>query len=186
MQEINCGIYCFDADLFWKHIDEIQPTIRRTNTISPTWPRFCHPRRPRVQPTFTSRISELLGINNRVELAAVDRIFRERKVRELMLDGVTIEKPETVPSIRRFTIGMDTVIEPFAQISGNTVIGDDCHIGACSIVQDSNLGDDVEIVPFTIVANSRLESNAHAGPFARLRMENHVEPRARTSGISSS
>ena len=40
--------------------------------------------------------AELLGINTRVELAEVDKIFRERKVRELMLEGVTIEKPETV------------------------------------------------------------------------------------------
>ncbi len=44
---------------------------------------------------------ELLGINNRVELAAADRIFRERKVRELMLGGVTVEKPETVSVDRR-------------------------------------------------------------------------------------
>jgi bifunctional UDP-N-acetylglucosamine pyrophosphorylase / glucosamine-1-phosphate N-acetyltransferase len=70
---------------------------------------------------------------------------------------------------------MDTVIEPFAQILGRTTIGENCRIGACSIVHDSEIADDVEIGAFTIVGTSRLERGVHAGPFARLRMENHVE-----------
>jgi bifunctional UDP-N-acetylglucosamine pyrophosphorylase/glucosamine-1-phosphate N-acetyltransferase len=67
------------------------------------------------------------------------RLLRERKRRELMLGGVTIEKPETVTIDADVRIGMDTVIEPFAQILGKTVIGEDCRIGACSIVRDSEL-----------------------------------------------
>jgi len=117
---------------------------------------------------------EVLGINNRVELAEVDRIFRERTVNDLMVAGVTIEKPETVTIDAGVRIGIDTVVEPFAQIVGRTTIGENCRIGACAIVKDSELADGVEIGPFTIVANSRLERGVHAGPFARLRMENHV------------
>jgi bifunctional UDP-N-acetylglucosamine pyrophosphorylase/glucosamine-1-phosphate N-acetyltransferase len=118
---------------------------------------------------------EALGINDRVELAKVDATLRERKRRELMLSGVTIEQPETVIIDADVRIGMDTVIEPFAQVLGKTVIGADCRIGACSIVRDSELADGVEIGPFTIVGTSRLERGVHAGPFARLRMDNVVE-----------
>ena len=107
---------------------------------------------------------EALGINNRAELAEVDAIFRERKARELMLAGVTIEKPETVTIDSDVEIGMDTIVEPFAQILGKTTIGENCRIGACSIVQDSELADEVEIGPFTIVNTSTLERGAHAGP----------------------
>jgi len=118
---------------------------------------------------------EVLGINNRVELAEVDRLFRERKLRELMLAGVTIEKPETVTIDADVCIGIDTVVEPFAQILGRTTIGENCRIGACAIIRDSELADDVQIGPFTVVGTSRLERGVHAGPFARLRLENHVE-----------
>ena len=72
-------------------------------------------------------------------------------------------------------IGMDTIVEPFAQILGKTKIGENCRIGACSIVSDSTLADEVEIGAFTIVGTSLLERGVHAGPYARLRMENHVE-----------
>jgi bifunctional UDP-N-acetylglucosamine pyrophosphorylase/glucosamine-1-phosphate N-acetyltransferase len=117
---------------------------------------------------------EVLGINNRAELAVVDRVFRERKVRQLMLDGVTIEKPETVSIDSGVSIGMDTVVEPFAQILGTTTIGENCRVGACSILQDCTVLDDVEIGPFTIAGTSRMEQGARVGPFARLRMENQV------------
>src|ERR1017187_3831574 len=118
---------------------------------------------------------EALGINNRLELAEADRLLRDRKLRDVMLAGVTVEKPETVTIDAEVSIGMDTVIEPFAQILGRTSIGENCRIGACSILRDCELADDVEIGPFTLVGTSRLERGVHAGPFARLRMDNHVE-----------
>jgi bifunctional UDP-N-acetylglucosamine pyrophosphorylase / glucosamine-1-phosphate N-acetyltransferase len=71
-------------------------------------------------------------------------------------------------------IGMDTIVEPFAQIRGRTVIGENCRIGSCAIIEDSELADGVEIGAFTMVATSKVEGGAHVGPFARLRMENHV------------
>ena len=72
---------------------------------------------------------------------------------ELMLDGVTIQKPETVTIDADVAIGMDTVVEPFAQILGRTTIGENCRIGACSIVRDSQLADGVEVAPFSMVVD---------------------------------
>jgi bifunctional UDP-N-acetylglucosamine pyrophosphorylase / glucosamine-1-phosphate N-acetyltransferase len=108
----------------------------------------------------------------------VDKIFRERKVRQLMLDGVTIERPETVTIDMQVKIGIDTVVGPFTQILGATVIGEDCAIGAGSILRNSHLAENVEISPYTLIDDSRLEKKAAAGPFARLRMNAHVEAEA--------
>jgi bifunctional UDP-N-acetylglucosamine pyrophosphorylase/glucosamine-1-phosphate N-acetyltransferase len=88
---------------------------------------------------------------------------------------VTLIKPETITIDSAVEIGMDTIVEPFAQILGKTTIGEDCRIGACSIIQNSHLGDAVEIGAFTVVNTSTLERGVSAGPYARLRMENHVE-----------
>ena len=119
--------------------------------------------------------NEALGINDRAQLAEVDAIFRERKRRQLMRDGVTLVKPETITVDAAVEIGPDTIIEPFAQILGMTKIGADCTVGACSIVQDSVLEDEVQVGAFTMVATSHVERGAQVGPYARLRMENHVE-----------
>jgi bifunctional UDP-N-acetylglucosamine pyrophosphorylase/glucosamine-1-phosphate N-acetyltransferase len=175
LREANMGIYCYRADLFWKHVEEIRPDNPAGEYYLTDMVEILNRAGHYVEAAQIDDPGEALGINDRVELAKVDAILRERKRRELMLGGVTIEQPETVVIDADVRIGMDTVIEPFAQVLGKTVIGADCRIGACSIVRDSELADGVEIGPFTIVGTSRLERGVHAGPFARLRMENLVE-----------
>ena len=175
IREANMGIYCYRADLFWKHVDEIAPNNPAREYYLTDMVEILNRAGHYVEALQIDGAREALGINNRLELADADRLLRERKRRELMLAGVTIEMPETVTVDAGVSIGIDTVVEPFAQILGRTVVGENCRIGACSIVEDSVLADEVEIAPFTVVGTSRLERGVHAGPFARLRMENHVE-----------
>jgi bifunctional UDP-N-acetylglucosamine pyrophosphorylase/glucosamine-1-phosphate N-acetyltransferase len=174
VREINSGIYCFRGELLWKHIGEIgtgNPAGEYYLTdIVEILRRAGHS----VRPFVLDDPVEVLGINTRPELAVVDRILRERKARELMLEGVTIEKPETVTIDSGVRIGMDTVVEPFAQILGSTVVGEECRIGACSIVRDSRIGDGCEVAPFTLIETAELQSGAHVGPFARLRLGAHI------------
>jgi len=174
IREANMGIYCYRADLFWKHVGEIQTNNPACEYYLTDMVEILHRAGHSMNVMTIADFKECLGINNRVELAEVDRIFRDRKVRELMLEGVTIEKPETVTVDADVRIGIDTVIEPFAQILGNTTIGENCRIGACAIVQDSQIADEVEVGPFTMVGTSRVGRGAHVGPFARLRLENDV------------
>ena len=174
IREANMGLYCYRAAPFWKHIQELRPDNPAREYYLTDMVEILHRAGHAIAAYRLDDPREVLGINDREELAVVDRLLRERKVRELMLAGVTIEKPETVTVDPDVTIGMDTLIEPFAQILGRTTIGENCRIGACSIVQDSELADEVEVGPFTMIGTSQLERGAHAGPYARLRMENHV------------
>ncbi|HEX6897718.1 MAG TPA: bifunctional UDP-N-acetylglucosamine diphosphorylase/glucosamine-1-phosphate N-acetyltransferase GlmU [Bryobacteraceae bacterium] len=176
---INSGIYCFRADLLWKHIGEVGTGNPAREYYLTDIVGILNHAGHRVQAMNVPCYQELLGINTRAELAAVDRIFRERKVQELMRDGVTIEKPETVTVDASVRIGADTIIEPFAQILGRTEIGEDCRIGACSILRDSTLAGGVEIAPFTSVIDCTVDAAAHIGPFARLRGGSRVGANAR-------
>jgi bifunctional UDP-N-acetylglucosamine pyrophosphorylase/glucosamine-1-phosphate N-acetyltransferase len=178
IREINSGIYCFDSGLLWKHIGEIRPDNPAREYYLTDIVEILRGHGQRVAAIVHEDARELLGINTRLELAEVDRIFRERTARRLMEDGVTIEKPETVTIDAQVQIGADTVIEPFARILGRTTIGEDCHIGACSIIRDSQLGDRVEIRPLTFIDSSRLEAGAKAGPYSRLRLDSRLEPGA--------
>ena len=173
---INSGIYCFRSDLLWKHIDEIEPNNPAREYYLTDMAEIFGRAGYKVGNLEVDDASELLGINTRLDLAMVDRILRERKVRQLMLDGVTIEKPETVTVDPLVEIGPDTVVEPFARLLGSTVIGQDCVIGACSIIADSRIDDGAKIAPFTSIAASHVGPGADVGPFARLRMGAQLEP----------
>ena len=173
--EANMGIYSFRSDLFWKHVGELRPDNPPQEYYLTDMVKILAAAGHPMEIFQIADPQEVMGINDRVELARVDRLFRERTARDLMLAGVTIEKPETVTIDAGVRIGMDTIVEPFAQILGRTTIGENCRIGACAIVRDSELADQVEIGPFTMVNASRLERGVHCGPFARLRMDNHLQ-----------
>jgi bifunctional UDP-N-acetylglucosamine pyrophosphorylase/glucosamine-1-phosphate N-acetyltransferase len=175
IREANMGIYCFRADLFWGHVGELRTDNPAKEYYLTDMAAIFNRAGYSVEALRVDDAREALGINNRLDLAEVDRLLRDRKLREVMLAGVTVEKPETVTIDAAVEIGMDTVIEPFAQILGRTKVGENCRIGASAILIDSELADEVQIEPFTLVRTSRVERGAQVGPFARLRMDNHVE-----------
>ena len=127
--------------------------------------------------------TEVLGINTRVDLAEVDALLRRRTVRDLMLSGVTIQRPETVLVDSGVCIGQDTVLEPFVQVLGRTTLGAGCRIRSYSVVSDSTLADDVVVQPWSWVHDSRIDRGAQIGPYARLRGGNHVEQDARVGNF---
>ena len=180
---INSGIYCFRAKLLWKHIAEIKPNSASGELYLTDMAAILNRHGQRVQALHLDDSSELLGINTRVELAEADRILRTRKARELMLAGVTIERPETVAIDAQVRIGGDTIVEPFVRLLGNTAIGEDCRIGQGAILESAELADRVVVAPYTLIADSRVDPGAQVGPFARVRMQAQVGPGARVGNF---
>ncbi len=86
--------------------------------------------------------------------------------------------------MRSVRIGEDSIVEPFAQILGRTEIGEDCRIGACSIVRDSTLADGVEIAPFTYIVDSHIETGAHHRTLRALARREPRSAKTRASGTS--
>lgn len=180
---INSGIYCFRADLLWQYIGAIEPNPGSGEYYLTDMAEILTQHGHRVGALHIDDPDELLGINTRVELADADRVLRERKCRELMLAGVTIERPETVTIDAHVRVGVDTVIEPSARLLGATEIGEECRVGAGAIVESSVMEDRTVVAPYTMVANSRIEAGAQVGPFARLRMDAQVGRDARVGNF---
>jgi bifunctional UDP-N-acetylglucosamine pyrophosphorylase/glucosamine-1-phosphate N-acetyltransferase len=176
---INSGIYCFRADLLWTYLGELKPNNASGEFYLTDMAEILSQHGQRVQALHIDDPGELLGINTRIELADADRILRHRKADHLMLSGVTIYHPETVSIDTHVEIGADTVIEPHTRLLGATLIGDDCHIGAGSILENATLERGVIVKPYSMIADSRIETGAQIGPFSRLRMNAEIGEDAR-------
>jgi bifunctional UDP-N-acetylglucosamine pyrophosphorylase/glucosamine-1-phosphate N-acetyltransferase len=173
IREINTGLYCFDAKLFWQYIDEVKPDnpakeYYLTDMVG-ILTRHGHP----VAPLLIEDENELLGINTRVELAFADKILRARKTSELMLSGVTIENPESVTIDVDVQIGEDSLVEANVQLRGHTRIGANCRIATGTVLRNCEIADGVTILPYVVAEASVIGANASVGPFSRLRM--HAE-----------
>ena len=176
--EINSGIYAFNVAELFSRIDQLSTDNPHgefyLTQIAAILQRDGRP----VLALHTAHASEVLGVNTRRELAQLDSILRERKTRELMDNGVTIFKPETVLIDAGVTIGADTIIEPFVQLLGETSIGEDCLIRSYSVLTNMRLGDLVRINQGTIADDSTVERAAIIGPYARLRLGSEIGPEA--------
>jgi bifunctional UDP-N-acetylglucosamine pyrophosphorylase / glucosamine-1-phosphate N-acetyltransferase len=180
---INSGIYCFSAELLWKHVGEIETNNPAGEYYLTDMVEIFNRHGLCVKQLHVADSSELLGINTRIELADADRVLRRRKNEELMLAGVTIEQPETVTIDSRVQVGADTVIEPFVRLLGTTEIGEDCTIGAGAVIESCVLADQVLIRPYCVLTDSRVETAAQLGPFSRLRQKAEVGPHAKVGNF---
>jgi bifunctional UDP-N-acetylglucosamine pyrophosphorylase/glucosamine-1-phosphate N-acetyltransferase len=126
-----------------------------------------------IEAIVSRDVSEMLGVNTRVQLAQAEKIMRERINQSLMLAGVTLIDPATTYIDGGVEIGADTVIEPNTHLRGKTKIGADCRIGPNTIIRDSQIGDGCEIVSSDIT-QAIVEERVQIGPFARLRPGAHL------------
>jgi len=175
INEINSAIYCFTLDKLWPALAQVKPNNRHRELYLTDVIGVLSSRGETVLAHVAPDPREVLGCNTRADLAEVDRIFREWKRAALMDAGVTIQLPETVLIDPEVSAGEDTVIEPGVQLLGKTKLGARCTIRTGSVLSDAVLGDDVTVEPHCVVAESRLDDRVIIGPFARLRLGNHLK-----------
>ena len=174
IQEINTGVYLFRGDAFWAHVDKIKPDNAAKEYYLTDMIEILTSNGYPISPLLVEDETEVLGINTRAELAVADRILRVRKNYELMLSGVTIENPDSVLIDLDVSVGPETVIGSQVQLRGVTIIGENCKIGAGTILRNCHVGDNVEILPYVVAQDSRIGAGAWVGPFARLRQSAEV------------
>jgi len=121
----------------------------------------CHP----------ASLHEIEGVNNKVQLAEIERVYQREQAGQLMLQGVTFMDPNRFDLRGELIVGQDVVIDVNVIIEGRVELGDNVHIGANSVLIDAIIGDDVSIKPNCIVESSTVARGAEIGPFARVRPE---------------
>lgn len=112
---------------------------------------------------------EVTGINDRVQLAALERAWQWRQAEQLMRAGVTLQDPARIDIRGSLQVGEDTSIDVNCVFGGEVSLGRRVQIGAHCVIEEAVIGDDVVIEPFTHIHGATVERDAQIGPFARLR-----------------
>jgi bifunctional UDP-N-acetylglucosamine pyrophosphorylase/glucosamine-1-phosphate N-acetyltransferase len=179
IKEINTGLYCVESDFLWRVLGHINRENEQQEYYLPDIVNIAVQSGEMVNPFTISDSEEVLGVNNRVELANVERILRRRRNEELMLSGITIVDPDVTYVSPQASIGADTVIYPNTFIYGDTRVGSRCVIGPSVWIQDSVIGDEVVIKFSSYITESEIGDNVTVGPFAHLRPQVKVSSEAK-------
>lgn len=145
IDEINTGVYVFDNQALFKALhettnDNAQGEYYLTDVIE-----ILKGQKATVAAYQMADFDESMGVNDRVALAKANKIMQRRINEKHMRNGVTLINPEDTYIDINVKIGADTIVEPGVLLKGNTVIGEDCFIGAHSEIHDSILHDRVKV-----------------------------------------
>ena len=162
--EVNTGVYCFDGPWLADMVDRVRP--------SPSGERYLTALAAMgadaVSALPIAWADEAMGVNDRLQLSAVETVLRDRINCHWMTEGVTIVDPSTTYIDADVAIGLDTVVLPNTMLTGRTVIGEECEIGPNSVVSDTVVGDRCRIVASTL-EEARVDSDVSIGPYCHLR-----------------
>ena len=112
---------------------------------------------------------EILGVNDRVQLAHLERVYQKRCAERLMRNGVTISDPSRLEIRGEVITGQDVMLDIGVILQGTVKLGNRVTVGAHCVLKDVEIADDVEILPMSHVDGAVIHAGAHAGPFARIR-----------------
>ncbi|CNI41333.1 MULTISPECIES: bifunctional UDP-N-acetylglucosamine diphosphorylase/glucosamine-1-phosphate N-acetyltransferase GlmU [Yersinia] len=123
----------------------------------------------KIEAVHPTRLSEVEGVNNRLQLATLERVYQSEQAEKLLLAGVMLLDPARFDLRGELTHGRDITIDTNVIIEGHVTLGDRVRIGTGCVLKNCVIGDDSEISPYTVLEDSRLDVGCTVGPFARLR-----------------
>jgi bifunctional UDP-N-acetylglucosamine pyrophosphorylase/glucosamine-1-phosphate N-acetyltransferase len=167
INELNPGVYCFDAPWLWEHLSSLSLSSQGEYYLTDLVSLAAEEAR-RIEAVVIDDSSETLGVNTRVHLASVENVVRQRVRDRLMLEGVSMIDPAATYVDTTVSVGRDTVIYPNTHLQGRTEIGSACSVGPNTIIRNSSIGHGCR-VEASVVEDAEIEANVTVGPFSHLR-----------------
>ena len=174
INEINTGILTTRVKLLKDWLSKInndnaQQEYYLTDCIELAVQNKCN-----VDVIISNEANETLGINNKVQLAQIERIFQRRQAEKLMDSGVTVIDPNRIDVRGELAVGKNVAIDVNSIFEGNNMIGDDVKIGANTVLINSTINSGTRIHPNCHIENANIGRNCELGPFARIRPETEL------------
>ncbi len=122
-----------------------------------------------VHTTQPAHAWEVMGINSKVQLAELERIWQHEQAHQLLVQGVTMADPARLDVRGKLVCGRDVEIDVGCIFEGEVHLGDGVRVGAYTVIRDARIGAGTQIEPYTHINQAEIGDNCHIGPYARLR-----------------
>lgn len=171
--EVNGGVYGFRVDWILPALRELTPSNSGETYLTDVV-KLATSSGQAVTTTSSIEALEILGVNNRVQLAQAEKCMRGRILEQWMLAGVTVIDPQNTYIDASVVIERDTVIYPNTSLFGDTHIGIGCTLGPGSVIYDSIVGENCTVVA-SVLEEAKLDRRVNVGPFSHIRPGSVIE-----------
>ncbi|MGW7249851.1 bifunctional UDP-N-acetylglucosamine diphosphorylase/glucosamine-1-phosphate N-acetyltransferase GlmU [Streptomyces decoyicus] len=178
IREINSGVFAFDARLLVDALGKVRTDNSQGEEYLTDVLGIVREAGHRVGAAVSADHREILGINNRVQLAQARRLLNDRLVERAMLAGVTVVDPASTWVDVSVTFEPDATVHPGTQLLGATHIATGAEVGPQSRLTDTSVGAGA-VASFTVAEGARIGEGASVGPYAYLRPGTDLGPKAK-------
>ncbi|MFE0046809.1 bifunctional UDP-N-acetylglucosamine diphosphorylase/glucosamine-1-phosphate N-acetyltransferase GlmU [Streptomyces albireticuli] len=168
IREINSGVFAFDARLLVDALGKVRTDNSQGEEYLTDVLGILREAGHRVGAAVAGDHREILGINNRVQLAEARKLLNERLLHTAMMSGVTVVDPASTFVDVTVTFGQDVLVHPGTQLLGTTHLAQDAEVGPNSRLKDTTVGEGA-VVDNTVADGAVIGAGANVGPYAYLR-----------------
>lgn len=167
--EVNTGILSVSA----RHLKEWLPQLSNSNAQGEYYLTdiiaMAADRGVAISVAQPTNVYEVQGVNNRLQLAELERWYQRQEADRLMAEGATLADPARVDVRGNLSVGQDVLIDINVVFEGNVSLANDVSIGPNCVIRDATIGQGTHIEANSVIDGAVIGSGARIGPFARLR-----------------
>ncbi|AXA33331.1 bifunctional UDP-N-acetylglucosamine diphosphorylase/glucosamine-1-phosphate N-acetyltransferase GlmU [Francisella adeliensis] len=178
IKEINTGIYCAHKTSLTKWLPNLNSNNAQNEYYLTDIVRFAKDDSLSINVSHPINEFEILGVNDRMQLANLERVWQRNVAEKIMAQGVSIADPNRFDVRGDLRVGKDCWIDINVIAKGNVKIGNNVVIGANCILKNCTIEDNVKIKANSMVDGSIIRNGAIVGPFARIRPECDIKENA--------
>jgi len=167
--EVNTGVMCLPAGSLRRWLDSLSNDNAQGEYYLTDVVAKARREGGRVYAHATRDAFEVQGVNNRAQLATVERAYQRREAERLMTAGATLADPARIDIRGSVTCGRDVFVDVGCVFEGQVHLGDGCAVGPHSVISDSRIEAGATILSHCVIEASVIGRGAQVGPFAHLR-----------------
>ena len=169
IREVNTGIILADAAQLRRWLDKLGcDNVKQEYYLTDIF-AMAHSEKKEIHGVLAPDARDLQGANDRRQLAALERRYRQQATRRLMDEGVHIIDPERVEIRGKVATGMDVCLDINVVLEGSITLGDGVTIGPGAVLKDCDLAAGTRVHAFSVLEGVRTSGPCDIGPFARVR-----------------
>ncbi|WLF84106.1 bifunctional UDP-N-acetylglucosamine diphosphorylase/glucosamine-1-phosphate N-acetyltransferase GlmU [Moraxella sp. ZY210820] len=167
--EINSGVYCVANEILHRYLKNLNNHNAQGEYYLTDIVKMAVDDGIKIDTVSPTHAFEIEGVNDRIQLASLERTWQAHQAQNLMKAGVHIIDPSRFDLRGTLTVGKDVEIDINVVFEGDCEIGDNVKIGAGCIIKNTKIASGTVVAPYSIFENAIVGENNQIGPFARLR-----------------
>lgn len=174
INEINTGIMAVKASLLKGYLDKLKPNNTQGELYLTDIVEMANANNVTISSCMCNSVAEVMGVNDKNQLAELERLVQQKQVNEFMANGLSVKDPARFDCRGTLSFGKDCIIDINVVFEGDNELGDNVTIAPNCIIKNAKIGDNSEIKANSMIEDSTVGNNTAIGPFARLRPASHI------------